>query len=224
MNRAVIYTRVSTTRQAEEGVSLDAQLAKARQWCELNDHKIVGEFSDNGISGKKVSNRPGLQVAVDVACENACTLVVLSMSRLSRSVKDFIAVSERLDKAGADLVSLSESIDTTTATGKVIFHVMASFAQYYRDQVSEQTRTALAHKRAKGEKTGGAVPYGFDADESGKLTENPDEQEVIKRIKGLKAVDCSLRAIVRSLNQTNTPTKNGGKWHPQTVKGILERG
>lgn len=76
---------------------------------------------DAGISGKGILHRPGLQQAQQVACEKKAVLVIYSLSRLSRSTKNILQIAERLDKDGADLVSLSERIDTTSASGKRSF-------------------------------------------------------------------------------------------------------
>ena len=107
--KAVGYIRVSTTRQAVDGVSLEAQRAKIEAWCTVNDFELSDVFVDAGISGKRADNRTGLQDALQAACKaRGAALVVYSLSRLARSTKDAIAIAERLEKAGADLVSLSE--------------------------------------------------------------------------------------------------------------------
>src|SRR5690348_16798834 len=108
---AVGYARVSTDMQASDGVSLDAQKAKIRAWCEANGYTLAGLHVDAGLSGCRSDNRPGLQEALAAACKRKAALVVYSLSRLARSTKDAIAISERLAKNGADLVSLSERID-----------------------------------------------------------------------------------------------------------------
>ena len=74
---AVAYCRVSTDGQAADGVSLGAQKAKARAWCELNSYRLAAVHTDAGISGKNASNRPGLQAALDEACKRRGALVVL---------------------------------------------------------------------------------------------------------------------------------------------------
>jgi site-specific DNA recombinase len=68
MKAAVLYARVSTARQAQEGVSQDVQVARARAWCQSMGYQIAGEYQDNGISGKRADNRPGLQKALETAC------------------------------------------------------------------------------------------------------------------------------------------------------------
>ena len=112
--RAVGYCRVSTDRQANEGVSLDAQREAVQAWATANGYKLGKLHVDAGISGKRAENRPALQAAIADACNPPAALVFYSLSRLARSVKDTINIAERLNRAGADLVSLTENIDTTT--------------------------------------------------------------------------------------------------------------
>ena len=109
--RAIGYVRVSTSSQAIDGVSLDAQRERIASWCESNGYRLVETFADKGISGKRADNRPGLQRALKAVCaKRGAALVVYSLSRLARSTKDAISIGERLDKAGADLVSLSGAV------------------------------------------------------------------------------------------------------------------
>lgn len=219
--KAIGYVRVSTDGQAQDGVSLDAQEAKLRAWAELNGAESVSIFVD-AISGKRADNRPGLQEALN-AVGKGDALIVYSLSRLARSTKDTIAIAEALDKKGADLVSMAEKIDTTTAAGKMVFRMLAVLSEFERDQISERTRLALDHKRACGEKTGGDVPYGYRL-EDGHLVPDAGEQKAIALIRRLHAAGNSLRQIARELEARGYRTKTGRThWHPQSVKQIIER-
>jgi DNA invertase Pin-like site-specific DNA recombinase len=222
--QAVIYIRVSTERQAQEGVSMESQEAKCRAWCDALGYQVVGTFTDAGISGKRMDKRPGLLDALDTACHVKAALVVYSLSRLARSTRDALAISERLDKAGADLVSLTEKLDTTTAAGKMLFRILAVLSEFERDLASERTKAALSHKRATGYKTGGDVPWGYTVAEDGKLTEDDAEQGVIALMRSWHGCGTSLRGICAELQRKGIPTKTGAAvWHPYTVAGILGR-
>ena len=153
MGKAIGYIRVSTDGQATDGVSLEAQEAKIRAWGDLNGYEIVSIHVDAGLSGKRADNRPALQEALS-RCAKGSALVVYSLSRLARSTKDTLEIADRLAGTGADLVSLSERIDTTTASGKMVFRMLAVLAEFERDQVSERTRFAMAHKKGNGERVG----------------------------------------------------------------------
>ncbi len=219
---AVGYVRVSTEGQAAEGVSLAAQEAKIRAWCQGNDFTLLGVHVDAGLSGSKF-NRPGLQAAVAQACEGKAALVVYSLSRLARSTKDTLSISERLDRAGADLVSLSERIDTTSAAGKMVFRLLAVLAEFERDQISERTTAAMKHMRSRGRRVG-TIPFGFRLALDG-LTLLPDETEqaALELMKTLRAEGARLRKIAAELELRGISTKNGGLWKPQVIKGILQR-
>ena len=224
MKTATAYIRVSTETQATDGVSLDAQRAKIEAWCIVNDMTLGQVFVDAGVSGKRADNRPQLQAALDAVCNDGGVLVVYSLSRLARSTKDTIQISERLDKAGADLVSLSEKLDTTSAAGKMVFRMMAVLAEFERDQVSERTCSAMAHKKSKGERVG-TVPFGYVlAAVCVALVENADQLKAIELIHSLKEKGYSLRAIAAALDAAGIVTANGkGSWKHTTVKSILSR-
>jgi len=220
--KAIGYIRVSTSGQVEDGVSLDAQEAKVHAWADLNGADEVVIFRDEGISGSRADNRPGLQDALTMVGKGDA-LVVYSLSRLSRSTKDALILSEILLKKEADLVSLSEKIDTTTAAGKMVFRMLAVLSEFERDQVSDRTRFALAHKRANNEKTGGDIPFGYYLD-GVHLIEDENEQKAIALIRDLRVKGYTLQAICWELQREGHKTRRGNlKWQPKTVSRIIER-
>ena len=207
MASAIGYIRVSTEGQAQDGVSLDAQRAKIEAWCSLNDYELAAVHVDAGISGKNC-NRPGLQDAL-ADCRKGSALVVYSLSRLSRSVRDTMDIGDKLAKVGADLVSLSEKIDTTSASGKMVFRLLAVMNEFERDQISERTKSALQHKKAKGERVG-SVAYGYRLDSDGvTLIEDEDEQLVIAAVHGYRDAGVSLRTIVTRLDEQGYRSRSG---------------
>ena len=220
--KAIGYIRVSTQGQVEDGVSLDAQEAKVRAWADLNNAAEVVIFRDEGISGKRSDNRPGLQSALAMVGKGDA-LVVYSLSRLSRSTKDALVLSEILLKKEADLVSLSEKIDTTSASGKMVFRLLAVLNEFERDQISDRTRFALAHKKANGEKTGGDIPFGYYLD-GGRLVKDDNEQKAIILIRDLRSKGYRLQAICWELEKEGYLTRRGNlKWQPKTVSRIIGR-
>ena len=225
MKTAIGYTRVSTVDQATEGASLDAQKARIREWAEANGYRLVAIHSDAGLSGKRADNRPGLQKALNTACRTrGAALVAYSLSRLARSTRDAIAIADRLTKARADLVSLSESIDTTTAAGKMVFRMLAVLAEFERDLVSDRTTAAMQHKRRKGERVSRFAPYGHDFTADDRLVENVAEQTVIADIRDMRARQVPIARIARGLSERKIPTKNGAAcWSRQMVYRILDR-
>lgn len=219
--RAIVYIRVSTTGQAEEGVSLDAQEAKARAWATAHDAESVHVYRDEGISGGR-TDRPGLAAALAEA-RDGDALVVYSLSRLSRSTKHLLAVADELRERGVDLVSMSESIDTTSAMGAFTFTLFAALGELEREQARERTRAALAYKRTRHEKCGGDVPFGYTA-RAGKLYPKAAEQEAVALMKRRRARGESLREIAAVLERQGIRRKGGAAaWHPEAVRRVLER-
>jgi DNA invertase Pin-like site-specific DNA recombinase len=220
MASAIGYIRVSTEGQAVDGVSLDAQRAKIEAWAMLNDYELTAIYVDAGISGKSADNRPGLQNAL-ADCRKGSALVVYSLSRLARSTRDTIEISERLNKAGADLVSLSEKIDTTSAAGKMVFRMMAVLAEFERDQIAERTSTAMQYKKVKGERVG-AVPYGYTLNSNGvDLYPDPVEQEVIRQAKELQGGGLSLRKIAAELKRRGFNARNGAEFQATQIQRMV---
>lgn len=218
--QAIGYARVSTAGQAEEGVSLAAQEERIKAWCLAHAYGLSAVEVDAGLSGGRADNRPALQRALDAVCKAKGVLVVYSLSRLARSTRDAIDIMERLHDAGADLVSLTENIDTTTAMGKLFFRLMAALAEFERDIISERTSMAMAHKRGRGEYTGGEAPYGWRV-KDGMVVEDPDEQRVVRLIRELALVPTRTAAgIARQLNSSFMPCR-GSVWHAKSVRRIL---
>jgi len=215
---ASIYLRVSTAGQVAEGVSLEAQEARARKWAEANGYEVAGVHCDAGISGKRAENRPGLQAALTEVCRTKGALIVYSLSRLARSTKDAISIAERLEKAGADLVSLSEKIDTTSAAGKMVFRMLAVLAEFERDLISERTKGALTHMAQQGKRVG-EVPYGFQLAEDGvHLVGDAAEQRLVQTIRDLKAKGRTWAQVADEMNGRGLVTKKGRPWSWRTAQ------
>lgn len=219
MNKAIGYIRVSTQKQADEGVSLDAQRAKIEAWCLANDYELAGIHCDEGISGTK-SDREGLLSAMAEAGKGTA-LIVYSLSRLTRSTKDLISFGDKLEKQGADLISLTEKIDTTTAAGKMVFRMLGVLNEFERDQVSERTKAALAHKKANNQ-VYNHTPYGYTRNGES-LEHNDDEAAVAAQAVKLHQSGKTMRAIARHLNEHGIPTKLGKQWQPMQVSRLIKR-
>lgn len=223
--QAVIYTRFSPRKNADECESCQTQFGYCRKYCDLQQLEIIAERKDEAISGASAANRPGLQEALDLACKYKAVLVVYSLSRLARNTKEAIEISERLDKAGADLVSLHEKIDTTTAMGRFVFKLLAAIAELEREQIAERTSEAMRHHQANGRRMSNRTPFGWklDPDDSSRMIEDTHEQEVIQFVIKLHQQSMSYRQICRELEQQGIQCRGRAQWFHQTIKTILQR-
>ncbi len=217
--KAIGYTRVSTDKQAREGVSLEVQELRIKQYSELNGIELIEIYSDRGISGKRSDNRPGLIKAIQQAKDNRAVLIVYSLSRLSRTTRDTLRIAEELSAAGGNLASISERIDTVTAAGNMVFRMLAVLAEFEREQIAERTSAAIQHKKSK-LLSYGRTPFGYTK-RGGKLRANREEQKTIKRIYRESKEGHSLRAIADRLNLNQITGKRGGKWYASSVSYIL---
>lgn len=210
--RAIAYLRVSTEQQAAEGVSLDAQRAKVQAFAALYDLELVAIEVDAGASAATL-DRPGLTRALAaLRSRKADALLVVKLDRLTRSVRDLGALLDGYFANGKPwaLLSVADQIDTRTAAGRMVLHILTSVAQWERETIGERTAAAMAHKASCGEYTGGAVPYGYQLAADGvHLVEHAGEQEVLAAIRELRAAGLSLRAVVAELGKRGMVARSG---------------
>jgi DNA invertase Pin-like site-specific DNA recombinase len=145
---------VSTSEQATEGVSLDMQERALHSWAEAMGHTIVAVYRDEGVSASSL-DRPALQEAIRESLRHSRDgLVALKLDRLTRSVSGLSELMDRFNAEGKALISVRDSLDTTSAGGRLVANIMASVAQWEREIISERTRDALAEKRRQGVRLG----------------------------------------------------------------------
>ena len=202
--RAIAYIRVSTNQQADQGHSLLAQQEKVNAYASLYDLDIVDYVVETGSA--KNLNREGLQGALaQIKSGKADALIVVKLDRLTRSVVDLgYLVETYFNKAG--LLSVSEQIDTRSASGRLVLNVLASVSQWEREAIGERTSAVRQSMKANGLYCGGSVPYGQML-VSGELVTNPNEQAIINRAKALKAEGHSLRTIATMFSNEGLKTR-----------------
>lgn len=219
--RIVAYTRVSTEEQAAEGVSLEAQRVRLEAYCTAQGWAAPEVVIDAGISAKSL-DRPGLtQVLNDVRRKKVDVLLVLKLDRLTRSVADLAPLVKTLERGNCQLVSLGESLDTTTAAGRLMLNLLVSVSQWEREAIAERTTTALRHMRDT-RQAYNHTPLGFRR-EGDRLIEDDLEMKTARRVVKLYREGRSMNQIAVTMNEGKVPTKLGGRWHASTVKRVLDR-
>ncbi|MDP1826614.1 MAG: recombinase family protein [Archangium sp.] len=180
--KCAVYTRKSTTAGLEQEFnSLDAQreacvayVNRQQNWKLLDEH-----YDDGGFTGAN-TDRPAFQrLMADVESGKVDIVVVYKVDRLSRSLLDFAKVMERLDKAGASFVSVTQNFSTADAMGRLTMNLLASFAEFEREMISERTRDKIAASRRRGKWTGGPCPFGYNVVDK-KLTINELEAPIVR--------------------------------------------
>lgn len=145
---AIAYARISPRSQAslERNESIEEQLARMRSYADAVGLVITQEVRDELKSGTSWRKRPAFADAIEQVCTRRAVLLVYDLKRFARNTKEAIELVEKIETAGANLVSLSERIDTTTGMGRFIFRLFASLAELERDQISERTRAAIEYR------------------------------------------------------------------------------
>lgn len=196
--KVIGYARVSTEDQAREGISLDNQESKIRAYASLNNMELLDVIRDEGISGKSLE-RDGIKRVLDMVRGHEIeSVIVYKLDRLSRKTLDTLNTIETLEKHGVAFHSISERIDTKSASGKFFLTIISALAQMERDLISERTTDSLSYKRQKGEWCG-RIPFGFKVQDS-RLIENPEQIQIIQKAKRMKRDGKSYRAISKCLN------------------------
>jgi DNA invertase Pin-like site-specific DNA recombinase len=149
--RAAIYGRISTSNHGQD---IGLQTRELRQFCEARGWQVAGEYLDEGISGAKDS-RPELnRLMADASRRRFDVVAVWKFDRFARSVSHLLRALETFNSLGIAFVSVSEQMDTTTPTGKMVFTVLGAVAELERSLIAERVRAGLRNARAKGKRLG----------------------------------------------------------------------
>ena len=221
--KVIGYARVSTEKQADRGVSLEAQAEKIRAMAVVHGAELVEIIVDGGESAKSL-NRPGMErLLALVDCHGVEAVIVAKLDRLTRSVKDLCTLLERFERREVALISVAESLDTGSAAGRLVLNIMTAVSQWEREAIGERTRDALSHKRTNGERVGN-IQFGYRLCADGKHVE-PDaaEQAVLNEIRCLRQSGQTLRGIAAALNHRALRTRRGSAWRLEHVARIVRR-
>ncbi len=228
--KAIGYTRCSTNEQADSGLGLDAQTERIKAYCVMRGIDLADIITDAGVSGGKplATRDGGLRLLTDLKEKRADAVVMLKLDRMFRNAGDCLTTVERWEKTGVALHVVDmggNAIDTTSAAGRFMLVVLAGAAEMERNLTRERTRSAMAVKRANGQRIG-SVPYGFDlADDGAALLPNDAEQSVVANILAKRAEGWTLEQIADELSARAVPTKTGKseRWTHQAIARILKR-
>lgn len=224
--RCVIYARISVAQEAS--VSIDRQVEAAEQYAKARGWQVVGTFKDDGVSAthNKPSDRDGWRELL-ASPTRYDAVVIWKLDRLARRVLDFHLANQALGERSAALVAVENSLDLTTADGRMIANVLASFAEYEADAISARVRAARTHLVRAGRVVGGTVPYGWqrvpNPDGPGLvLAHDPERIDYVRGAAERALRGNSIYSVVQWLDEVGAPTPTGrGTWVYSTVERIL---
>jgi len=220
MKKLIGYVRVSSEISKIKGNSINNQINKVNDFCNLNDYELVDVLKDEGKSGMEFSKRDGyLELINRCKSENINGVVVYCLSRLGRRMKDIINVMELFNKNDIEFYSVKENINNKDIMGKLMMNILMSFNEFEVDNIRERIIDVKRNNKENG-LVYGKLMYGKDKD--GKLLiDNISEMKVVSYMKGLRSKGWSYLRISDRLNEKGIVSKSGGKWYGMSVSNVL---
>lgn len=213
------YIRVSSFNQ-KKGYSIKNQYLKIKDYCRYMDYELIDVFEDNGISGMSVNKREGYKEMIKYLLGNDIDgVVVYSLSRLGRKMRDVLEFMEILKENNIKFFSIKENLNNEDKIGSLILNIMGSINEFEVENIRERIRDVKREKKKNGLVYGRLV-YGYD-NVNGKLVKNEDEFKVIKRIKNLKSRGWSWRRISNKLNEDGIKSKENKIWYDGSLYNMM---
>ncbi len=214
------YIRVSTKLQSEKGNSLKLQSSKIKDYCRLNDYNLIEIYEDKGISGMSIDKRDGYKEMVEYLTNNQIDgIVVWSLSRLGRKMKDVVEFMDTLKQNNINFFSIKENLSNNDKVGSLIMNILGSINEFEVEVIRERIKDVKRNKKENGE-VYGRLQYGWD-NINGKLIKNIYEFSIIKRIKNLRSRGYSWRKISNRLNDDNIQSKDGNIWYDGSLYNMM---
>lgn len=210
---ALLYARVSTSQQANEGISLDAQERSLRQAAELAGYTSFEMLREEGRSGKSIKGRPVLRDALSrLATGKADALFVTRIDRLARSTQDFLTIVDHAHQNNWRLVLLDLNLDTSSYQGRFVVTIMSALAEMERAIIAERQKDIHEDRRRQG------LVWGKDLGPKQRV-----DDETRDLIFKLRDTGLSMNKIAQKLNADKIAAAYGGKWNSSNIKYILDR-
>lgn len=209
---ALLYARVSTSMQVNDGVSLDVQERQLINAAEFHGFTKWEMVREEGRSGKNITGRPVLTESLRrLDAGEAQALFVTRIDRLARSTTDFLSIVDRARQKEWRLIMLDLNLDTATYQGRFVVTIMSALAEMERGIIAARQKDVHRDRRERG------IVWGVDMGPKNKTPDVLKDRILTERFKGL-----SYREIANGLNADGILSQNGGKWYATTVKNIVD--
>lgn len=219
--RTVGYIRVSTQEQAQIGFSLSAQRGRLESFAQATGREPVDDFLvDDGFSGASLERPAMKELLVRIERREIGAVLVTKLDRLSRNLRDVLALLDLCQRTDTALLSASESLDTSSAVGRMLVHLLGTFAEFERGRIGERTADVLEHKRKSGKVYCAQIPFGYRR-EGDTLVPIPEEQDALAEMRRMHDAGSTYREIGEMLDARGIAPR-GKQWYPASVRAVLQ--
>lgn len=220
MKKVIGYVRVSSEIQKRKNNSIPLQKKKIKEYCSLNDFDLIDVYEDDGVSGMSIDKRNGFKSMVEFMKENKIDgIVVWSLSRLGRKMKDVVEFMDFLKSNNIGFFSIKENLSNDDKIGSLIMNILSSINEFEVEVIRERIKDVKRNKKENGE-VYGRMMYGYD-NVNGKMIENKEEKRIIRRVKNFRSRGWSWRKISNRLNDEGIKSKEDKIWYDGSLYNMM---
>lgn len=220
MKKVIGYVRVSSEIQKRKNNSIPLQKKKIKEYCSLNDFELIDVYEDDGVSGMSIDKRNGFKRMVEFMKENKIDgIVVWSLSRLGRKMKDVVEFMDFLKSNNIGFFSIKENLSNDDKIGSLIMNILSSINEFEVEVIRERIKDVKRNKKENGE-VYGRMMYGYD-NVNRKMIENKEEKRIIRRVKNFRSRGWSWRRISNKLNDEGVKSKEGKLWYDGSLYNMM---